>query len=151
MTCKTGGSGWVVTWTVANSESIPETITASNRTSAVPVGTGLNGSQTKTFTEYVTTKPTSALNLTLTGKWVRDGQNIYSTNSDAVEVGEFSDGCRYTTVTAPTVPVIDDCGPGNAGVRHRAGRPVDLRWSTPTAASPSPPTRATRSPTVSRA
>ena len=114
VTCKDGGGGWVVTWTVVNSESIPETITASNRTSVVPVGTGLNGSQTRAFTEYVVTKPTGAVNLTLTGKWVRDGQNIYSTNSDVVEVSEFTDGCKYTTVTAPTVPVIDDCGPGNA-------------------------------------
>jgi hypothetical protein len=114
VTCKDGGGGWVVTWKVTNSESIPETITVSNRKSVVAEGTWLNGSQTKTFTEYVTSKPSSALNLTLTGKWVRDGQNIYSTNGDSVEVGEFSDGCKYTTVTAPTVPVIDDSGPGNA-------------------------------------
>ncbi|RYC13746.1 hypothetical protein [Nocardioides zhouii] len=112
-TCKDGG-GWTVSWTVVNSETIAETITASNRTSVVPVGTGLTGSQTRTFTETVTTKPTAALNLTLTGKWVRDGNNIYSTNSDAVEVSEFSDACIITTVKAPTVPVIDDCGPGNA-------------------------------------
>ena len=111
--CKAGG-GWTVTWTVVNSETIAETITASNRTSVVPVGTALTGSQKRTFTETVTTKPTAALNLTLTGKWVRDGSNIYSTNSDSIEVGEFADGCIITTVAAPTVPVIDDCGPGNA-------------------------------------
>ena len=111
--CKDGG-GWTVTWTVVNSETIPETITASNRTSIVPVGTGLAGSQTRMFTETVTTKPTSALNLTLTGKWVRDGNNIYSTNSGEIPVTSFSDSCVIKTVTAPTVPVIDDCGPGNA-------------------------------------
>ena len=111
--CKDGG-GWTVTWTVVNSESIPETITVSNRPSVVPVGTGLTGSQTRTFTEYVATKPTSALKLQLTGKWVRNGNNIYSTNYDSVEVGEFADGCLVKTVTAPKVPVIDDCGPGNA-------------------------------------
>jgi hypothetical protein len=113
VTCKQGG-GWTVTWKVINSETISETITASNRTSVLPVGTVLTGSQTKTVTETVTTKPTAAINLTVTGKWVRDGQNIYSTNSDVVEVAEFSDGCNITTVTAPTVPVVDDCGPGNA-------------------------------------
>ena len=113
VTCKSGG-GWTVTWTVQNSETISETITQSNRTSVIPVGTVIAGSQKKTVTETVTTKPTSAINLTVQGKWVRDGQNIYSTNGDSVEVGEFSDGCNVTTVTAPTVPVIDDCGPNNA-------------------------------------
>jgi len=113
VTCKQGG-GWTVTWTVVNSETISETITASNRTSVLPVGTVLTGSQTKTVTETVTTKPTAAVNLTVTGKWVRDGSNIYSTNGDSVEVSEFSDSCNVTTVTAPTVPVVDDCGPGNA-------------------------------------
>ena len=29
--------GWTVTWTVVNSENVSETITASNRTPAVPV------------------------------------------------------------------------------------------------------------------
>ena len=113
VTCKQNG-GWTVTWTVINSETISETITASNRTAVLPVGTVLAGSQTKTVTETVTAKPTAAIKLEVTGKWVRDGQNIYSTNSDVVEVAEFSDGCNVTTVTAPTVPVVDDCGPGNA-------------------------------------
>ncbi|MCF6379436.1 hypothetical protein L2K70_17635 [Nocardioides KLBMP 9356] len=113
VTCKQGG-GWTVTWTIANSETISETITQSNRTAVLPVGTVIGGSQTRTVTETVTTKPTSAINLTVQGKWVRDGQNIYSTNGDSVEVGEFSDGCNVTTVTAPSVPVVDDCGPGNA-------------------------------------
>ena len=113
VSCKQGG-GWTVTWTVQNSETISETISQSNRTSVIPVGTVIAGSQTKTVTETVTTKPTSAINLTVQGKWVRDGQSIYSTNGDSVEVSEFSDSCNVTTVTAPTVPVIDDCGPDNA-------------------------------------
>ena len=113
VTCKQNG-GWTVTWTVINSETISETITASNRTAVLPVGTVLAGSQTKTVIETVTAKPTAAIKLEVTGKWVRDGQNIYSTNSDVVEVAEFSDSCNVTTVTAPTVPVVDDCGPGNA-------------------------------------
>ena len=113
VTCKEGG-GWTVAWTVKNSETISETITASNRPSVLTVGTVIAGSQTKKVYETVTTKPTAAIKLEVTGKWVRDGQNIYATNSDVVEVAEFSDSCNVTTVTAPTVPVIDDCGPGNA-------------------------------------
>lgn len=113
VTCKQGG-GWTVTWTITNSEEIPETITASNRTSLVPVGTTLTGYETKTVTETVTTKPTSASNLEVTGKWVRNGNDVYSTNNDSVEVSEFSDSCIVKTVTPPTVPVVDDCGPGNA-------------------------------------
>jgi hypothetical protein len=56
--CKTGG-GWAVTWSVRNSEQITETITASNRTSVVPVDTTLTPAQTRTFSEAVTTKPSS--------------------------------------------------------------------------------------------
>lgn len=113
VTCKTGG-GWAVSWSVVNSETdISETITASNR-AVVPVGTSLTAAQTRTFAETVTTKPASPLNLTLTGKWIRNGSAIYSTNSGEIPVTEFADGCNVTTVTPPTVPVIDECGPGNA-------------------------------------
>ena len=48
--CKAGG-GWTVTWRVVNSENISETITASSRTSVVPVGTQLTAHQARTFTE----------------------------------------------------------------------------------------------------
>ena len=75
--CKPSGGGWSVTWSVVNSENISETITESNR-GVVPRYTQLTAYQTRTFTETVTTKPTSPLTLTLTGKWVRDGNNIYS-------------------------------------------------------------------------
>ena len=112
-TCVEAG-GWTVTWTVVNSENIPETITASNRAVVPANTTQLTANQTRTFTETVTTKPTAPLRLTLTGKWVRDGQAIYATNYDDIAVSEFSDSCHVTTVTAPSVPVIDDCGPGNA-------------------------------------
>ncbi len=114
VTCVQNG-GWKVSWTVVNSENISETIVESNRPSVVPVNsTTLTANQTRTFTETVAAKPTAALNLTLKGKWVRDGQAIYSTNSGEIPVASFSDACHVTTVTAPTVPVIDDCGPGNA-------------------------------------
>ncbi len=108
--CKTGG-GWTATWSVVNSETITETITASNRTSVVPIGTQLTGTQTRTFTETFTTKPTAAPALTLSARWT-NGQTADNTGSIAVT--SFSDGCNVTTVTAPTVPVVDDCGPGNA-------------------------------------
>ena len=60
MTCKQNG-GWTVTWTVINSETISETITASNRTSVLPVGTVPDRvARRRPFTETVTTKPTAA-------------------------------------------------------------------------------------------
>ena len=108
--CASGG-GWAVTWRVVNSEQITETITASNRPSVVPVGTTLTAAQTRTFTETVTTKPASPLTLTLSAKW---SNNNTATNSGSIPVASFSDSCNVTTVTPPTVPVVDDCGPGNA-------------------------------------
>jgi len=108
--CKTGG-GWAVTWTVENSETRTESITASNRPSVVPVGTQLTSRQTRPFTETVTTKPTSPLTLTLSARWSNGSTN---TSSGSIPVAKFEDGCKVTTVQPPTIPVIDDCGPGNA-------------------------------------
>ncbi|WP_172259801.1 hypothetical protein [Nocardioides sp. zg-1230] len=108
--CKTGG-GWAVTWTVVNSEDRTEWITASNRTGVVPVGTELTRRQTRTFAETVTVKPTSPLTLTLSARWSNDTR---ATNSGSIKVEKFSDDCNVTTVQPPTVPVVDDCGPGNA-------------------------------------
>lgn len=107
--CRTGG-GWAVTWTVVNSEARTEWITASNR-AVVPVGTALTSRQTRTFSETITAKPTSDVVLTLKAKW---DNNTTATNSGKVPVREFSDGCNVTTVEPPTIPVVDDCGPGNA-------------------------------------
>ena len=107
--CATGG-GWSVTWSVTNSEQITETITSSNR-AVVPVGTTLSGAQTRAFAETVTTKPTSPLTLTLGGRWTN---NVTASNSGSIPLASFSDGCNVTKVTAPTVSVVDACGPGNA-------------------------------------
>ena len=104
------GGGWAVTWRVVNSEPITETITASNR-SVVPVGTTLTAHQTRTFTETVTTKPASPLTLQLSAKW---SNNATATNYRSIPVAWFEDNCNVQTVTPPTVPVVDDCGPGNA-------------------------------------
>lgn len=108
--CASGG-GWAVTWTVVNSEAITETITASNRTTAVPVGTKLTSRQTGMFKETVTTKPTSQLTLTLSASW-DNGQT--NTSSGYIPVSKFTDNCNVTTVEPPKVPVVDECGPGNA-------------------------------------
>jgi hypothetical protein len=107
--CKTGG-GWAVTWRVENSEARTEWITASNRP-VVPVNTQLTANQTRTFSETVTTKPTSPLTLTLSAKWSNGATN---TSSGYIPVAKFQDGCNVTTVQPPTIPVVDDCGPGNA-------------------------------------
>ncbi len=107
--CATSG-GWKVTWRVVNSEQRTETVTASNR-SVVPVGTTLTAAQTRTFAETVTTKPTSSLTLTLAATW---SNGVKATNSGSVPVAAFADSCNITKVPAPTVPVIDECGPGNA-------------------------------------
>ena len=112
--CATNG-GWAVTWTVVNSEaSRAETITASNRTWAMPVGTPIGAGQTGTYTETVTTKPTSAVELKLTGRWKGSDYDVSQTNSGYIAVSSFEDKCNVKTVEAPSVPVVDECGPGNA-------------------------------------
>lgn len=109
--CATGG-GWTVKWSVVNSEADKkETITASNR-SVVPVGTMFNAAETKTFTETVTTKPAATVMLTLSANWPSSGVN--QTNSGSIAAAAFADNCAVKIVTAPTVPVLDECGPGNA-------------------------------------
>ena len=108
--CKTGG-GWTVTWRVQNSEARSEWITASDRPGVVPVNTQLTANQTRTFAETVTTKPTSPLTLTLSAKW---SNGVTNTSSGYIPVGSFTDDCVVKTVQPPTVPVVDDCGPGNA-------------------------------------
>src|SRR5690606_3121978 len=108
--CKTGG-GWEVTWQVVNSEQRTETITASNRPWAVPVGTTLSGAQTRAFTETIASKPTSSVPLQRSARWTNTSR---ATNSGSISKSKFSDGCAVKTVKAPEVPVVDDCGPGNA-------------------------------------
>jgi hypothetical protein len=110
VTCKTGG-GWSVAWRVENSEQITETITASNRPGVVPVGTQLTARQTRTFTEAVTAKPTSPLRLDLSARWSNGNT---ATNSGSIAVSSFAEECNVTTVDAPSIPVVDECGPGNA-------------------------------------
>ena len=108
--CATGG-GWLVTWSVENSETVTETITNSNRTSAVPNGTRIGGRQIPKFTETITTKPTGDVELKLSGRW-DNGQT--ATNSGFTRLSQFTDNCATKKVAAPTVPVTDACGPGNA-------------------------------------
>jgi hypothetical protein len=110
VSCRTGG-GWDVTWEVTNSEDRSERITASNRPQAVPVDTWLSPQQTKVFTEGVTTKPTSTVTLTLSAEWTN---GVTQTNSGSIPAASFSDDCNVTKVEAPVVPVVDECGPGNA-------------------------------------
>ena len=110
VSCKEGG-GWAVTWSVENSETRTEQITASNRPGVVPVGTQLTSRQTRTFAETVTTRPTAPLTLTLSAKWDNWATN---TSSGSIPVAKFSVDCAVKTVEPPTIPVIDDCGPGNA-------------------------------------
>ena len=110
--CATGG-GWAVSWQVVNSEQDKtETIIESNRPSAVPVGTVLGFGESRLFTETITTKPTAALDLTLKGYWSSTG--VKQENSGSIPVEKFTDNCNVTTVSPPTVPVVDECGPGNA-------------------------------------
>ncbi len=80
-----------IDWSVTNSESNKtETITASNRTAAVSVGSTLGLSETKIFPEIVT-DPINAT-LTLTGKWTLPGTtDVTTTNSGSVTKGSFPD------------------------------------------------------------
>ena len=109
VSCRDGG-GWLVTWRVVNSEQRAEKITASNR-AVVPVGTWLGPAEAKSVTETVTSKPGSPLTLTLSAKWTN---GVTATSSGAISVAAFSDACNVTKVDAPTIPVVDECGPGNA-------------------------------------
>jgi hypothetical protein len=109
--CKTEGGGWAVTWTVVNSETITEKITGSNRPSVVPVGTTFTSRQTKTFSETITAKPTANVTLKLDAKWTNGNTN---TSYGTIPVASFTDNCLVKTVQPPTIPVVDDCGPGNA-------------------------------------
>ena len=124
--CKSGG-GWAVSWQVVNSEGIRETIIDSNRPGAVPVGEQLTPRQTRTFAETVTTRPTSPLTLTLKARW---DNGTVQTSSGSIAVAKFADSCNVTTVEAPTVPVVDECGPGNA---HYGQVPSGPWTSTPNA------------------
>lgn len=107
--CKTGG-GWSVTWRVENSETVAETIRASNR-SAVPVGSRLTSRQVRTFGETIVAKPTADVTLRLDAKWDNGNTN---TSYGTIAQATFSDDCVVKTVQPPTIPVVDDCGPGNA-------------------------------------
>jgi hypothetical protein len=112
--CASGG-GWTVTWRVVNSEREAERITASNRQAAVAVGTTLEASETRTFTETITSdtttatatvrrapsaKPTSDVTLTLSAEW---DTGDTSTDSGTIPVSSFSDDCVVTTVPPPPV------------------------------------------------
>ncbi len=108
--CKQGG-GWLVTWRVVNSEKISETITASNRSTAVPVGTVLTASQSRLFTETITTRPVSTVTLTLSTRWTN---NVKKTNSGSIAASSFAVDCAIKEVPAPTISVVDACGPDNA-------------------------------------
>lgn len=108
--CRDGG-GWVVSWKVENSEYRTEKITYSSRPTVVPVNTVLTSRQTLSFTEVVTTKPATSLGLTLSARW---DNGVTATNSGGISSRYFSDSCNVTTVEPPKVPVIDECGPGNA-------------------------------------
>ncbi|CUR61943.1 exported hypothetical protein [metagenome] len=110
VSCRTGG-GWEVTWQVVNSEQRTEQITSSNRPSAVPVGTTFSSYQTRSFREVLTTKPGSTVTLTLGARW---SNGVTQVNSGSIPASSFSDACNTTRVAAPTVPVVDECGPGNA-------------------------------------
>lgn len=111
VTCRTDG-GWAVAWQVTNSEADKsETFIESNRTSAVPVGTVLGQGATATYTEAITTKPTGDVTLTLKGEWTN---GTIVEKSGTIPNASFSDACSPTKVQEPAVPVVDECGPGNA-------------------------------------
>jgi hypothetical protein len=105
--CATSG-GWAVTWEVVNSEPNPETITASDRPAAVPVGTTLEASQTRTFTETITTKPAADVALTLSAEW---DTGDTSTDSGSIPVAAFTDDCVVTPPPPPTTPTTPPTTP----------------------------------------
>ena len=110
VSCRDGG-GWDVTWRVTNSEYRWETIIESDRPSVVPVGTQLSPRADRWFSEVVTTKPTSSPTMTLKARW---SNGVTARNWGSIPVSDFADGCDVRTVKAPTIPVVDECGPGNA-------------------------------------
>jgi len=91
VSCNTTTEGyWKVVWTVKNSESRSETITASNDESIIPVGTviGSNGTYTKTL--YYSAKPGSNKTLVVSAEWTNGGTN---TSDGTLYKNDFKDNC----------------------------------------------------------
>ena len=114
VTCATDGT-FKVDWAVTNSETNKtEVITVSSNPSVVPVGTTFAFSQTKTFTQFVTTPQN--LELDLTGFWDGDtsttNDDVYSANSGWFGKDSFPTGCLQVTPSATPQPSVCD-GPNH--------------------------------------
>lgn len=77
-----------IEWSVTNSESLTETITASSDTALIPVGTTLGNKETKVFTEIVSSPVTKTL--TLSAKW---SNNNTASNSAQVKANRDYPEC----------------------------------------------------------
>lgn len=75
-----------VDWSVKNSETVTEEITASSDTALIPVGTTFVNKETKVFTEYFAA-PTSKT-LTLSAEWTNGNTN---TSEGKLKKGDFPD------------------------------------------------------------
>ena len=75
-----------VDWSVTNSETLTETITASSDTALVPVGTTFGNKETKVFTEYFSAPVNKTL--TLSAKW---SNNNTATNDAKIKQNQFPD------------------------------------------------------------
>jgi hypothetical protein len=107
VSCNTGTEGtWKVTWTVQNSESISEEITASNDTSIVPVGTVIAGKQTLTVVRYFSAKPAANFTLSLAAKWTNNNTN---TSTGTLYKNDFNSNC----LPDDTSKKIDICHANN--------------------------------------
>ncbi|HNP14891.1 MAG TPA: hypothetical protein PKI99_00310 [Terrimesophilobacter sp.] len=110
VSCNTPTGQWNVVWSVTNSESDKtETITSSNHTDIVPVGTELGKGETKTFTQTLSA-PTD-ITLTLKAKWSNDYVNE---NSGTLSKSAFKGDCTppLTTVSANATAVNEVCTNG---------------------------------------
>ncbi len=114
VTCATDGT-YKVDWAVSNSESNKtEVITVSSNPGVVAVGTSFAFSETKHFTQFVTTPQN--LELDLTGFWDGDtsttADDVYSANSGWFGKDSFPTGCLQVTPSATPQPSVCD-GPNH--------------------------------------
>lgn len=81
---------YTVTWRVANSEGISETVTSSSDSSIVPVGTVVGPGATSVFTQTVAVPTTKTL--TLAARWTN---GVTASNSATILASAFPSSCAY--------------------------------------------------------
>jgi hypothetical protein len=94
---------WTVTWSVQNTSSASETISASSDTALVPVGTAIGAGETKTFTETFSGPVDKTL--TLDGEWP---YSVKSHDQGSITTGQFTGTCAAPPPPPPAATCVPD-------------------------------------------